>query len=60
MSDICEALATLLQDVVLPDVEARDGDDVNSTRNSSSGRVLNASVVKSAIRTLLKHRRPGT
>lgn len=52
MSDICEALVTLLQDVVLPNVSA------DCPSRSSAERALKASVVKSVIRSLLDHHEP--
>ncbi|CDJ36192.1 LOW QUALITY PROTEIN: uncharacterized protein EMH_0010010 [Eimeria mitis] len=54
MSDICEAFITILQDVVLPTIS------VDSAGKSSAEQALKASVVKSAIRTLLAHREPDT
>lgn len=55
MDDICEALTTLLQDVVLPEAKAVDEAD-----ESGRERVLKASVVKSAIQALLNRHQPET
>lgn len=57
MTDICEAVITLLQDVVLPTAKVRDTAKVITTNKGSGGdgTGLKASVVKSTIRALLAH-----